>query len=724
MIFVLIAGNASRKVTIEILPADVLVKIFDSYRLDPFIHSPLGGRRPWKWQKLAHVCRTWRSVLLESSHYLGIRLFFTGGMPVKEILSSSPILPIVMRYMGAQGSSPLSLGDQDNIMTLLGLPTRLREVQLIMATPLLEKITTLMQQPFPVLEYLCLSTLHGLVLPSKFGGDMPHLRTLRIVGFALPAAPQLLLSAHDLVCLQLEEVPSVGHTLETLIICLPTMTQLKTLRIHFLSPTSRPVSLPTDQPLPGLSVLPVLNLIGFRGPSEYLESLLTGISAPLLEQFFIDFFDQGVFGTSQLSRFIRRTDMQRSHSRATIHSSGSGISITLTQPGVLHRLSLQILCKQLNRQIRSMTGVCDSISPTLADVVQLEIGAGGAFFVYGQDNIDLIHSGILELFRPFRNIKRLCVTDGSLSLVAGALRLVAEEPSAMVALPELQEIQTKKRADLTLAQSVLAPFIAARRRSTHPVVVCSPPPLRVRFDDDPNMDIPVLSPAPSDSYISLLSPVPLTNLPLPAPIFSFPSAPAPRPRLPVRMPSPLPQAHAAALPYIPGPPAASLAHRVYLNPVLTSPNLQYDMCHHPNQSNLRLSPAVLAEPASRPPLPSLPIRIASLPWDYIVRPDPTTSKLSHGNTVVTVQDVLVALYSYLRKAVDPNEYNAMGKDRKAEIFQSFERRVRHTPDQRGKGLRRVDFLDARDRTTPGLVAQGLVRAQLQNNVWVWNVVID
>jgi hypothetical protein len=410
-------------------------------------------------------------------------------MPVRQILSFRPVLPIVMQYVETQGSSPLTFRDQDNIVALLRLPTRLREVQLTIVTPLLEEITTLMQQPFPELEYLCLSTLHGLVLPSDFGGDMPRLRTLRIVGFALPPAPQLLLSAHNLDCLQLEEVPSDGNTLEILIFCLPRMTQLKILRIHFLTPTSRPVSLHTHRPLPSLSVFPVLNLIDFRGPSEYLESLLTGISAPLLEQFFIDFFDQGVFDTSQLSRFIRRTDMQWSQSLAIIHSSVSGISITLTQPGALHRLSLQILCKQqfLHRQIRLMTEACRSLSPTLADVVQLEICAGGRIFIYGQenikfiygqDNIKSIYSGILGLFRPFRNIKRLCVSDGpgSLFLVAGALRLFAEELPDMVVLPELQEIQIKKLAELSLAFHVLAPFIVARWHPNHQeVFVCGPP---------------------------------------------------------------------------------------------------------------------------------------------------------------------------------------------------------------------------------------------------------
>ena len=671
--------NSSQKATIEILPADVLVKIFESYRLDSLIHSQL-GERPWKWQKLAYVCNTWRSVLLASPRHLDLRLFFTCGMPVREILSFWPILPIVMQYAEVPGSSPLTLGDQDNIIALFELPTRLREVHITVTTPLLEKMATLMQQPFSVLEYLHLSTLHGLVLPSEFGSGMPHLRALCMDGFALPVLPQLLLSAHDLVTLRLDKLPSIGYTIEALINFLPAMTQLETLRVHFLSPTFRPVLRSTDRILPGLSVLPILNSIEFHGTSEYLESLLFGISAPRLEKFHINFFNQLIFDTPQLRRFIFHSTIQQSTSHATILASSAGISIILTGLGVPHELSLRVSCNQLDWQIPSMAEVCDSLSPTLVDVGQLEISAPLSL-PDGQDDMDLILSGILDLLRPFRNVRRLCVTDGSLSLVSGALGLATGE----LELPELQEIQTK-HSELTFAQSSLAPFITARWHSTHPVVVCSSTP-----HPSPGPSTP--PPLPDVAFSSP------THSPSRSPISPYPPPPHPR----VYTPSPIPQSH--ALPYFPPTP---LTPRVYLHTVLAAPSLQYDMRYHPNQSNLRLSPAVLAEPASSPPLASLLIRVISLPWNCTVRPDPS---LSPASSVVTVQDVLVCLYFHLRMAVKADEYNAMGKARKVEIAQTFYRRVRDEPAQREKGLRRVDCLGGH------IIAQGLVRAQSKAEVW-------
>ena len=234
---------------------------------------------------------------------------------------------------------------------------------------------------------------------------------------------------------------------------------------------------------------------------------------------------------------------------------------------------------------------------------------------------------------------------------------------------------------------------------------------RAHFNDNPVSSVRSFSsPSPTFTDSPLPSPGPTTPPPLPdvafsspmqsphAPISAFPSPPHPR----VYTPSPIPHAH--ALPYIP---PAPLTPRVYLHTVLAAPSLQYDLRYHPDYSNLRLSPAALAEPASSPPLQSLPIRIAGLPWYCTVRPDP---KLSPGN-IVTVHDVLVCLYYHLRTQVKADEYNAMGRDRKKEICKMFEQRVGSDHAQRGKGLRRIDFLGGY------FIAQGLARAQSKDEVW-------
>jgi len=147
---------------------------------------------------------------------------------------------------------------------------------------------------------------------------------------------------------------------------------------------------------------------------------------------------------------------------------------------------------------------------------------------------------------------------------------------------------------------------------------------------------------------------------------------------------------------------------VHPHPAIIAPNLQYDVRFLPTQFNPHLSPAVLAQPASSPPLPNLDLRAGDLPWLFNVTPD---SGISPGRAYVTVQDVLLAIHYHLRTDVKSAEYDIMSQSRKAELFREFERRVGSDPVQRGKGPRRVDLLNGRHR------AQGLVRAHSKDCMW-------
>ena len=233
---------------------------------------------------------------------------------------------------------------------------------------------------------------------------------------------------------------------------------------------------------------------------------------------------------------------------------------------------------------------------------------------------------------------------------------------------------------------------------------------RTSFNTDPVEEVPFI-PSPASSTFSLPpSPGPSTPPPL-DPAFSSanPSSPSPFPTFfhpHVYTPSPIPQAY--ALPYTP---PAPLTPDVRLHPALRAPNLQYDVRSPPTQSSPHLSQVILSTPASIPPLPSLGLRVGDLPWLFNVLPK---VGLSPGNTYVTVQDVLLAIHYHLRTAVKGAEYEAMSRSRKAEIFREFERRVGSDTLQRGKGLRRVDFLNGRLR------AQGLVRNSKDS---LWEVIV-
>ena len=467
----LIAGEPLRMVTINMLPGDVLFEIFDIYRLDALQYSPLGGSL-WEWYTLAQVCQRWRSLLFASSRYFDLKVFCTYGSPVRQILSSSLDFPVTARYGGFPESNILTAEDEDGVIALLDQPARLFEVQLTATAPIIGKMATigLTQQPFSVLEYLRLSTRtrSELVLPCGFGGT-PSLRTLWMVRVSLPPLPRLLSLAQNLVSFQLEEIPSIGYTMEALLICLPALTRLKTFRIHFLLQSYRPVLL--IQSPERRSVLRSLNHIDFHGTSEYLECLLSTIDTPFLKSLHITFFNQLIFRIPQLSQFIRRTETQQSPNQATIYYFGADISVTFSQAGMPHHFALRILCEQLDWQISSMAEIFEILSPTLSHVEQLNIGAPG-IFQSGQDEIDLTQLDFPDLFRQFVNAKRLYLTGGSVSQVTVALGQITGQ-QAVTVLPELREIYVEDHAELSSAQSGLALFIAARAHSAHLVFICS-----------------------------------------------------------------------------------------------------------------------------------------------------------------------------------------------------------------------------------------------------------
>jgi len=145
-----------------------------------------------------------------------------------------------------------------------------------------------------------------------------------------------------------------------------------------------------------------------------------------------------------------------------------------------------------------------------------------------------------------------------------------------------------------------------------------------------------------------------------------------------------------------------------IHPALAAPNLLYDVRYHPSQFNTRLSPAVLAKPASSRPLPSLELRVDGLPWSLTVWPQ---SGSPSGSGFVTIQDVLLAIYFYFGKKVMGSEYEAESQSRKAGIEREFRQRTSTDRIQYGKGMRRVDFLGGRFRV------QGLVRAQYNDSIW-------
>ncbi|KAH9172569.1 hypothetical protein EDB89DRAFT_1964951 [Lactarius sanguifluus] len=428
-------ADVDRQVTVQVLPDEVLLEIFDYHRLDALDYSLFG---PWEWHGLAHVCQRWRSLIFASPRRLDLRLVYTYRRPVGKTLDCWPALPIALWYPRLVLWRPLAAADEENVISALKYSDRIREINLTMTSSLLEKLAALVQEPFPALEYLRMGSqemLGSVILPDEFlGGSTPRLRQIDLSGTAFPSLPRLLLSTKDLV--------------------------------HFLSPTafqyqesSHPCSLDRV-------VLPTLADFQFRGDSEYLEDLVSGLSAPLLEKIEIAFFDRLAFDIPQLSRFIDLTQRLGSSPYLTsiwLWERGFSITHYFPHPSPRGTLRLQISCREFARRMASLTHINRQLLPLVAGVRRLEIEAHRPSSAPA-DEVNPVQW--LELFGLFVSVRRLELTGTLVPSMAAALEQSAEGVGRQV-FSALRDIHLRGTA---MSRAIEA-FIAARKLSGHIVSV-------------------------------------------------------------------------------------------------------------------------------------------------------------------------------------------------------------------------------------------------------------
>ncbi|KAI0251546.1 hypothetical protein BJV78DRAFT_1154343 [Lactifluus subvellereus] len=464
-------ARISPRVTIGALPDHVLLDIFDFDR-------KVGDRKGlpgWRWNKLVHVCQRWRYLVFGSPLRLDLCLLCTSKTPARETLDVWPPLPIEIYLVPPRG-------DVDNVMATLEHRDRVRRIWVVNQTSSqLERLVTVMQEPFPALIWLHLATRDqtAAALPDMFlGGSALRLQSLHLWGIPFPGLPRLLLSASDLSCLSLKGIPHTGYiSPEAMVTCLSALTRLEFLVIQFKSPASRP-----DRRSPPLTrvILPALTHSHFQGVSEYLEDLVARIDAPRLHSLDISFLNQIFLDIQQLPYFIGRAGIIRSYNRAEVIFDPRNVKVVLQPPELgypNHELSLGILCRAVDWQVWSMAQICKQSSFLLSIVEQLDIQFN---YLKSTWQVDMEDTQWLELFRPFTGVRTLRIRRELQPLIVPALQELTGERATEV-LPALDSLYLEEYEPSGSDQQAIDPFIAARQRSDHPVAVHSwevPPPRR------------------------------------------------------------------------------------------------------------------------------------------------------------------------------------------------------------------------------------------------------
>ncbi|KAH9170292.1 hypothetical protein EDB89DRAFT_1325058 [Lactarius sanguifluus] len=435
--------------TINTLPDNVLTDIFSLCRIDELDHATV-SHRPWKWHRLAHVCRTWRHIMFTSSRRLRLELLCTRGTPIKKNLRHLPLFPIVISFLDSNFESR----DQDNLLAALVYRDRVRviDINLPDSESLFEDLVTEMQEPFPVLTHLRFeSDVNMPPLPDTFlGGSAPRLQTIYMSGIPFPAAPTLLSSACSLVKVDLKHIPPSGYIPpEVMVATLAALPRLKHLTFGFecgMSYTHRIRIPPTAQ-----TVLPALTRFYFKGLVEYSEDLLAQIDAPQLDYLRIKYLyqrDFTDFQLPQLHKFFDRSEKFKVSRfiRADLHIDPFLISIEL----VRCRQSLFYLSVQQ-----------DAIGQVVSQIPAMHSNVDRLFISSDCEEIgDRVQW--LELFRLFTSVRALSV-DCELSWkIALTLKNITE--GAVEVLPGLELLYLEDQS----VESVQK-FVAARQNAGRPV---------------------------------------------------------------------------------------------------------------------------------------------------------------------------------------------------------------------------------------------------------------
>jgi hypothetical protein len=474
-------------ITIDVLPDDVLLEIFDfcvDADQDPLVlfHPASTKKGTEMWQSLVHVCRRWRSVVFGSPRRLNLQLICTSKTTARDTLDVWPALPLLI-----QDNPYLTVSKEglNNIITVLECSDHVCQIHLVLPASRWEKVLGAMQIPFPELTGLWLNS-YGLyeesvtVLPDSFlGGSAPRLQHLQLERISFPGLTKLLLSATHLVRLHLEDIPHSGYiSPEAIVTVLSTLTTLGHLSITFASPQSKPQSRPDQAsrrlPPTTRSVLPVLTWLKFEGANEYLEVVVACLDAPRLDYAHITFFDQILHDTSQFTQFISRTPKLTAFENAHVDLMPDRVCVKLSSQ-IFGHVQLDMRTPErymdLDGYLSSLERVCTSCLPplpTLEDLYLDDVETKGFQRFPLQINTD--YTLWMELLHPFAAVRNLYLSEIFVPCIAPALQDLVGGRTTEV-LPTLQNIFLEGTKVYGFSLKEIGRFVAARQVTGHPISI-------------------------------------------------------------------------------------------------------------------------------------------------------------------------------------------------------------------------------------------------------------
>ncbi|KAI0302776.1 hypothetical protein BC826DRAFT_966040 [Russula brevipes] len=457
----------SHSSTIDGLPDELLLEIFDSYRLN----QDEGYRQCWKrklrWFSLTHVCRRWRCVVFASFSRLDVALIVGMKNPghMKTIFSPhlSP-LPIVIDYGDSYSKTTKELG---RVLAALKRCDRVRGITFRGSGRDFDKFLKATKCPFPLLDSLELrnDALPGqTTLPAIFlRGSVPSLRCLSLHGVIATSLSSLLSTcATTLIDLRI----GVGSSQATLLLtCLRGMLCLRRLELEMR--TINGLTYPTEtEPIVSL---PNLTRFHFYGCSGFLNAFAARFEAPSLQDVNIGLGGVTPFPNSHLTRFIG--DVKKLFRSGQVIFKRDLFRLSLpTRSERIHRAEPHFRFYS-QRSTGSLLRMCSALSPELATVEKLSLSFDvGASQYWGAIPWH-------QFLRLFCSVKAFRMENGDILDLASFLQPTDGWPAPGV-LPVLEEIELcariylpEQEAELASGLAAFYPFVSARQQAGRPVRV-------------------------------------------------------------------------------------------------------------------------------------------------------------------------------------------------------------------------------------------------------------
>lgn len=392
-----------------------------------------------------------------------------------DTLVHLPPLPLLVYYKYA--TATIGAQDKLGIFHALHLRDRLRHVVLRIPPSDLRQLLWFMEKPFPVLEYLSLSSSVKedmiLLLPKTLLA--PNLRHLTLAGIGLPNKLLFLSSTLALVTLTLTSIWDFDYfPPQHLVARLRSLSWLEELSIdfsaQFLPHPSTESELLQDMEAP--VTLPVLKHLTFQGFSAYLDSFVAQIRAPRLEQLNITLFN-----------LLRYTLPHLSHFANTIEALTLPVAKIIFKNNVLSILmgrgqqqgddppsfSLHVTCPLLSWQVDCAAQICSALGTTFSGIEQLTLD-----FERQMEPEEWLGGTVSRaiwrvLLQPFTGAKKLRILGHALAWELSGASHSGEIGSNAELLPSLEELAAELEEEH--ADNAFVSFIEARQVAGRPVLL-------------------------------------------------------------------------------------------------------------------------------------------------------------------------------------------------------------------------------------------------------------